>query len=81
MSSVSPPVGGRRFTPKAFARGTHAAFLVVRRRAERFSYVISGYGTAAVATTCCCWLAGLEPSLNVLTKLNIFVDPLVILPK
>ena len=27
-----PPAGGRRFTPQAFARGTHAAFLVVRNR-------------------------------------------------
>ncbi len=32
MSSVSPPAGGRRFTPKAFARGTHAAFLVGWKR-------------------------------------------------
>ena len=32
MSSVSAPAGGRRFTPKAFARGTHAAFLVGWKR-------------------------------------------------
>ena len=28
MSSVSPPAGGRRFTPMSEASGTHAAFLV-----------------------------------------------------
>ena len=30
MSIVSPPAGGRRFTPMSEARGTHAAFLVMR---------------------------------------------------
>ena len=30
-----PPAGGRRFTPQAFARGTHAAFLVAAAGGDR----------------------------------------------
>ncbi len=52
-----------------------------RLNTERLSYVISGYGMVTVAITCCCWLLALEPSLYVLTKLDMLVEPLVVLPK
>jgi hypothetical protein len=44
-------------------------------------FLISAYGTATVAITCCWQLLGFDPSLYVLTKLDMFVDPPVILPK
>src|SRR5260370_34899521 len=43
--------------------------------------LISSYGTATVATTCCWRLSRLVPSLYVLTKLEMFIEALVILPK
>jgi hypothetical protein len=55
--------------------------LGIRRRARGLSCGNNGYGMATVAMTCCWRLAGLEPSLYVLTKLEMFVESLVVLPK